>query len=303
MTKALKLQSGKEFEQSKMVYDQSWLQNLYGSKGYVFADIKAEPRYLEAPGQIDLVYRIDAGKRWRVGRIFVHIGGDNPHTKIQTALNRVTLRPGDIMDIRKIKSSERRLRASGLYLTDAARGVVPKISYVIPKDQKEQFAKQPNSKFRGQSPTRHTAKRPTSRPEGAAQDGAVQLHVYLQDKAAEQQPANSSDTQPKQKMVPAYQGLFRTQQQTQIHQNHPRAAAKPSYRPRVSQVTARNRQPSSAKSNQKLSSEDKIQALVRMPLHTLPRTMGIKAMAAGLSVPLGRLRHQYAPCKTIQMFA
>ena len=94
--------------------DLQWLKNLYGSQGYVFADIKAEPVFLEEPGKIDLVYHIDEGKQWKVGRIFVHIDGDNPHTRIQTALNRLSFRPGEIVDIREIHTSERRLQASAL---------------------------------------------------------------------------------------------------------------------------------------------------------------------------------------------
>ena len=78
--------------------------------------------FLEEPGQVDLVYHIDEGQKWRVGRIFVHIGGDNPHTRIQTVLNRVTICPGQIMDIRELKASERRLLASSVFHVDPATG-------------------------------------------------------------------------------------------------------------------------------------------------------------------------------------
>ena len=85
--------------------------------------------FLEEPGQVDLLYHIEEGQKWRVGRIFVHIGGDNPHTRIQTALNRVTLRPGQIMDIRELKASERRLAASSVFNVDQATGKRPKITF------------------------------------------------------------------------------------------------------------------------------------------------------------------------------
>ncbi len=131
---AAKLTSGHDFEQLKMQRDSLWLQELYGSHGYVFADVRPEPVYLEEPGEIDLIYHIDEGEQWRVGRILVNIGGDHPHTRIQTALNRITLRSGDLMDIRELKSSERRLIASSLYHSDPASGVRPKITYRIPED-------------------------------------------------------------------------------------------------------------------------------------------------------------------------
>ena len=160
MASAAKLSAGQPFEQNKVQRDALWLQELYGSHGYVFADIRPEPVFLEEPGQLDLLYHIDEGERFRVGRIFVHIGGDNPHTRIQTALNRMTLRPGDIMDIRELKASERRLLASSLFHTDAQTGVRPKITYRIPDDADmdlggpsgSRTAGRPTHGVRGQSP-------------------------------------------------------------------------------------------------------------------------------------------------------
>jgi len=96
-------------------------------------DIKAEPIFLEEPGKLKLLYHIDEGKRWKVGNIFVHINGDSPHTKIQTALNRLSFRSGEIADIREIRASERRLQASGLFMADPVHGVMPKITYHIPE--------------------------------------------------------------------------------------------------------------------------------------------------------------------------
>lgn len=147
------LPQGLEFEQAKMNADVNWLKEVYGSRGYVFADVKAEPVFLEEPGQIDLVYHITEGKKWRVGRIFIHIDGDNPHTRIQTALNRLSFQPGEIMDIREVKASERRLQASSLFHVDAARSVYPKITYRIPELENTEFSADGGGEsFRGQSP-------------------------------------------------------------------------------------------------------------------------------------------------------
>ncbi len=159
------LQSAQPFEQSKMNDDVEWLKELYGSQGYVFADIRAEPIFLEEPGTLDLVYHIEEGKQWRVGRIFVHIDGDNPHTRIQTALNRISLRPGEIMDIREVRASERRLQASSLFMTDPARGIMPKITYRIRELDDTQLAGA-GGDVRGQSPDnvapRSTYERPAT---------------------------------------------------------------------------------------------------------------------------------------------
>ncbi len=139
------------FEQARMNDDVAWLKELYGSQGYIFADVRAEPIFLEEPGKLKLLYHIEEGKRWRVGNVYVHINGDNPHTKIQTALNRLSLQSGQIADIREIRASERRLQASGLFLTDPVHGVSPKISFHIPEVGDKQLASG-GSGFRGQSP-------------------------------------------------------------------------------------------------------------------------------------------------------
>lgn len=154
LSSGVKLVSGELFERAKITGDVEWLKQLYGSQGHVFADVKAETIFLEEPGQIDLVYNIEEGKSWKVGRIFVHIDGENPHTRIQTALNRISIRPGEVMDIRELRASERRLQASSLFLADAARGIAPRITYQIPELQDTEFlADGSEPKTRGQSPT------------------------------------------------------------------------------------------------------------------------------------------------------
>ena len=92
------------------------------------------------------------GQRYRVGQINVRIGGEHPHTKHSTILNRLSLRPGDILDIRKLRADERRLKSSGLFLNDAAKGEGPRIVFSKPEQSEEQIATGPGEGFRGQSP-------------------------------------------------------------------------------------------------------------------------------------------------------
>ncbi len=152
----LKLTSGEPFNQSKMDLDLNMIRDIYGGRGFVFADIRADPRFLEEPGQLDLVYNVAEGQRYRVGKINVRIRGEHPHTKHSTILNRLSLRPGDILDIRKLRDDERRIKSSSLFLADAAKGEGPKIVFSKPEnteDAGEQIARDPNRPgFRGQSP-------------------------------------------------------------------------------------------------------------------------------------------------------
>ena len=148
----LKLTSGEHFNQANIDADLNLIRDIYGGRGFVFADIKADPRFLEQPGQLDLIYNIEEGQRYRVGKINVRIRGDHPHTRHSTVLNRLSLRPGDILDIRKLREDERRLKSSSLFLADAAKGEGPKIVF-SKTDDDTRIAKDPDRPgFRGQSP-------------------------------------------------------------------------------------------------------------------------------------------------------
>lgn len=104
-----------EFNAAKMNEDVSRLEDLYGSQGYVFANVEASPDFLEQPGLIDLVYRIEEGEQYRVGNINVVIDGEYGITKRQVVLNRLGLRPGDLIDARLLRDAEARLMRSQLF--------------------------------------------------------------------------------------------------------------------------------------------------------------------------------------------
>ncbi|HIQ20150.1 MAG TPA: hypothetical protein EYH34_02775 [Planctomycetes bacterium] len=185
LTKELKLKPGDYFNQSQMNADVLTLQDKYGSEGYVFADIQANPRFLEEPGKLDLVYEIQEGRRYQVGRINVQIAGEVPHTRITTVLNRVELRPGDIVDIRKLRSSERRLRASRLFELDPRQGQPPQIVFSPPslEDLEAQIAQpsSPSPRVRRQS------------PEGPQRPGAERASRQLDEALRQVQGAGSQD--------------------------------------------------------------------------------------------------------------
>ncbi len=156
LTQDLKLRSGKPFHLGELNADVAAIQDIYGGDGYLFVDAKADTRFLEEPGKVDLIYNIVEGERCRVGKINVKIEGDYPHTRITTVLNRMSLRPGQIADIRELRASERRIKASNLFAVDPARGVAPRISFSKPRrpDDDTEIAEQPRrpSGYRGQSP-------------------------------------------------------------------------------------------------------------------------------------------------------
>ncbi len=128
----MKLLSGQYFDQNQQNLDLQKLRDEYGGEGYVFAKVEADNRFLEEPGKLDIVYTIEEGDRYRVGRINIEIKGENPHTMITTVLNRLSVKPGDVADTREIRASERRLKAAQIFKVEPQKGVEPKIAYSPP---------------------------------------------------------------------------------------------------------------------------------------------------------------------------
>jgi outer membrane protein insertion porin family len=160
----LKLKSGDYFNQAKMTTDITALQDKYGGVGYAFADVKADPRFLEEPGTLDLVYKIKEGDQYRVGKFDVQIKGEYPHTKITTVINRMSLHPGDIFDIREVRASERRLRASQLFESNPANGSVPKIVYSPPDKENDEDDNPTQLARKGKSPPKLRSQSPDPNP-------------------------------------------------------------------------------------------------------------------------------------------
>ena len=169
----LELKRGEFFNQGKMARDVNALRDVYGAQGFIFADVKAEPRFsFEQPGELDLVYGVSEGEQFRVGRINVHIAGEFPHTRESVVLDRISIRPGDIVDIREVRNSERRLKASQLFEADPQSGKAPRV-VIRPPDLNDagSIAQQPtNGTVRGQSPE---GRRVPSRPQW------LDLDVYV----------------------------------------------------------------------------------------------------------------------------
>lgn len=166
LTGELKLKDNQFFNRGSMTADVRALQDKYGGVGYVFADVKPDLRFLEEPGQVDLVYNITEGDRYRVGKINIRIKGEYSHTQENTVRNRLFFKPGDIVDIRQIRASEVALKRSGLFEMNPAQGNAPKITFNAPDrdgitpedDDRQQMAekpengRRPGARFRGQSP-------------------------------------------------------------------------------------------------------------------------------------------------------
>jgi outer membrane protein insertion porin family len=131
LRKDFKLAENDFFNSDKLTRDVDEMTNKYGNLGRLFAEVNATPIFLpEQPGIVDIVYRINEDKVYRVRRVDVvmHGGtsGNASHTKDTVVLNQMLVAPGDLANKALIKKSERRI-ASSSFFANAQSGSPPKI--------------------------------------------------------------------------------------------------------------------------------------------------------------------------------
>lgn len=204
LAELMEVQQGDFLNKTKLSVGVRKIQGKYGCIGHVFADVKPDVRYLETPGECDLVLGIKEGDIYRVGRVNILIAGEYPRTQIDTVLNRMTVKPGDIMDTTKIKASERRLKASQLFASDPQKGVSPSIVYSPPeirdmeKQEGERMAtpvQRPENShsFRGQNPSEDYRHVVQFTPQNPAKPGEKTLDVTYYGTWQELGGGNSAD--------------------------------------------------------------------------------------------------------------
>ncbi|MDZ4686710.1 MAG: POTRA domain-containing protein [Planctomycetaceae bacterium] len=142
--------SGEFYTERKIAGDVEKMRTKYGQQGRLFAKVDAVPRFTEEPGVVDVLYKIDEDKVYRVREINVHIAGDHPHTRTNLVRNIMMVQPGDLADPQKIQRSKTRLAGSGYFEGDAQNG--PRLD--IKRIEGENWIQQPEmSVARGQNRT------------------------------------------------------------------------------------------------------------------------------------------------------
>lgn len=169
----MKVKQGDEYNERHINKDVETIMSKYGSQGRLFAQVAPIRKWSEEPGVLDLVYRINEDKVYRVRNIGIHIAGDYPHSKVKLIDNISPLQPGDLADPKKLQQLKQRLTGSGLF---EAEGGGPRIETNIVKNT--DWLKAPDMNVaRGQSsnkrpdnslPIGHSVARPESSPTGSA---------------------------------------------------------------------------------------------------------------------------------------
>jgi outer membrane protein insertion porin family len=147
----LKLRSGDFYNARSMNKDVESIRDRYGELGRTFATVEPIPRFLEEPGQMDLVYQINEDSVYTVRHVNVHIQGDHPHTRESVVLNRILVHPGDLANPKKIRQSERRLENQ---IFDRAGPTAPRVQIAkVPEQPKSNSSPILQAgAIRGQSP-------------------------------------------------------------------------------------------------------------------------------------------------------
>jgi len=122
------------YNQDMLEIDMQTIKEMYGNEGYVFAMPSPDPRVDQ--NFVDLVVSIKEGPRCFVGELNVNIigmDGAESYTKWHPVLNRVSIRPGDLLRTSEINASRRRLMASQLFNTNPTQGAIPDFRFEYPK--------------------------------------------------------------------------------------------------------------------------------------------------------------------------
>ncbi|MGO8753508.1 MAG: POTRA domain-containing protein [Thermoguttaceae bacterium] len=207
LTRDFKLRPGKTYIKAEHLFDKAAMQDIYGSEGYVFTKIDPQIRFLEnQPGLVDLVYGIKESPQVAAGKINVEIKGETPHTKTSVVRDRMSIYPGQIVDSRELRASERRFKASQIFLNDPTKGATPKIVIAPPpgfEGDDTVIAEKPQKPggFRGQSPDPepYETRRPVQASDLGSEEEVRELVNPLDPAAGypEAQPAcEPSDTAP-----------------------------------------------------------------------------------------------------------
>ncbi|MCC7086064.1 MAG: BamA/TamA family outer membrane protein [Pirellulales bacterium] len=174
LNKDLVLKSGVPFNQDSLNKDAALLRDIYGGHGYIFADVQPETRLLEEKPEVDLVYDIQEGRRYRAGQVKINIGGEHPHTAHQVILERMSIKPGDIIDTRKLREDERRIGFAQVFESDPTKGGPPKFILARPDNENSELAEEP----RRTSPTPRTGSESAPNYRGQSPDDAVEMDIF-----------------------------------------------------------------------------------------------------------------------------
>ncbi|ADG68191.1 outer membrane protein assembly complex, YaeT protein [Planctopirus limnophila DSM 3776] len=150
----INFKTGDPYSARDIATDVDKIRSRYGEQGRLFATVDAIPQFLETPGELDLIIRINEDKIYVVREFRVHIEGDYPHTRHNLPRNISRIHPGDLADPKLIKKSERQLAGSEYFEGGPQNGPrleISRVSEIAWLQDRSQLAEGGDSKALGQS--------------------------------------------------------------------------------------------------------------------------------------------------------
>ncbi len=130
----LELKPGDMFDGTLLRKDVGEIVYGYGELGFIYAEVEPQTVMRDEENVVDLIYKINEGDRWKIGRILVNIEGEPHLMRETTMLNLVDMREGDWIDRRQLEIARRRLVSSQLLETNPQIADPPDIK-VKPSDE------------------------------------------------------------------------------------------------------------------------------------------------------------------------
>ena len=111
------LNEGDYFNERFLREDVTYMQQQYDDQGRLFATVEPVPRFLEEPGWVDVIYRVDEDRPYYIGAINVHIRGDYPHSKENLIRNQVNpwIQPGALARMQDIRGAQTIINGSAYW--------------------------------------------------------------------------------------------------------------------------------------------------------------------------------------------
>ena len=161
----MKVAQGIPYNARDINKDVDTIRTKYGEQGRLFCRVDAVPRWTEEEGIVDIVYKIEEDKVYRIRNMNVHILGDHPHTRTNLVRNVSPVHPGDLADPKKIQAMKRRLEGSQYFDTGPEGGIRVETNIVktddwIDKRDYDQLVRSQSADTRSQPPVQNRAAKP-----------------------------------------------------------------------------------------------------------------------------------------------
>lgn len=136
LSNKLKLTSGSTLDQGALKKDLQEVKDVYGSKGYINVVVNADLKFLDQPGEVNVVYQVKEVEPKRIGEVKVY---GNEVTKDKVIRSILELTPGELADSVALRRSQQKLMETRLFRVEPADGIVPTVQFDPNSDSESEF--------------------------------------------------------------------------------------------------------------------------------------------------------------------